>query len=120
MGVGRGLGFPTVNLDSVAGRVKLKHGVYRCAALVAGKLYHAVTNVGVCPTFDEREEHVEAHLINFSGDLYGERVRVYFLGYLREERCFDSQDELIAQINIDKNRTLEENGENLWQEIGLS
>lgn len=120
MGVGRGLGFPTVNLDSVAERVKLKHGVYRCAVLIENRLYHAVTNVGICPTFDKRDEHIEAHLIDFSGDLYGKSVRVYFLGYLREERRFDSQKELITQINIDKNRTLEENGENLWQEIGLS
>ncbi len=118
--VGRELGFPTLNIAETEGRVKLKQGVYRSAALVSGRLYHAVTNVGVCPTFDEREYHVEAHLIDFSGDLYGEDVRIYFLGFLREERRFDSPEELKTQINVDKNRTIKENGELLWQEFGLS
>lgn len=118
LGLGRKLGFPTVNLPDTAGRVKLKHGVYRCAALVDGVCYSAVTNVGVCPTFDARGSHVEAHLIDFSGDLYGKRVRIYFLGFLRDERRFDSPEELTAQIEFDKNRTIKENGDDLWQEIG--
>ena len=118
-GVGTKLGFPTLNLEHAVGRVKLKHGVYRCVALISGKTYSAVTNVGVCPTFDERVSHLEAHLIDFDGDLYGERIRLYLLGYLREERKFDSPEELAAQIDSDRKRTIEENGENLWQEIGL-
>lgn len=119
-GVGRGLGFPTVNLPEPPGRVKLKRGVYRCAVLVDGKLYHAVTNVGICPTYGGVDSHLEAHLLDFAGDLYGKDVRVFFLGFLREERKFDSPEELKMQIKVDKNRTIEENGENLWQEIGQS
>lgn len=118
--IGRGLGFPTLNFPEETGRVKLKRGVYRCAALISGRLYHAVTNVGVCPTFDGRASHIEAHLADFSGDIYGESVRLYFLGYLREEKRFDSPDELKMQIKVDKTRAIKENGENLWQEIGLS
>ena len=119
-GVGKNLGFPTVNLPHPPGRVKLKRGVYRCAALVDGEIYNAVTNVGVCPTFDLYDLHIEAHLIDFSGDLYGKDMRIYFLGYLREERRFDSPEALAEQIESDTRRTIEENGENLWQEIGLS
>ncbi len=119
-GVGRGLGFPTVNLPEAPGRVKLKRGVYRCAVLVEGALYNAVTNVGVCPTYGGVDSHIEAHLLDFSGDLYGREVRIYFLGFLREERRFDSPEELKMQIKVDKNRTIEENGESLWQEIGRS
>ena len=119
-GVGHELGFPTVNLDHTEGRVKLKHGVYRCVALISGEIYNAVTNVGVCPTFEERSTHIEAHLIDFDKSVYGEKIRIYFLGYLREERKFSSADELRAQIEIDKNRVKNENGEDLWQEIGLS
>ena len=110
-GIGRGLGFPTVNIAEDARRVKLKQGVYRCIALVGDKIYNAVTNVGTCPTFDERESHIEAHLIDFSENVYGEKIRIYFLGYLREEIRFDSPEELKKQIIIDKNRTLKENGE---------
>lgn len=119
-GVGRGLGFPTLNLDHPKGRVELKHGVYRCVALIAGELYNAVTNVGVCPTFEERGSHLEAHLIDFDKNVYGERIRLYFLGYLREERKFASAEELTAQIKLDKERAIKENGEEKWQEIGLN
>ena len=119
-GVGKKLGFPTVNLPHPPERVKLKLGVYRCAALVDGEIYNAVTNVGTCPTFDLNDLHIEAHLIDFSGDLYGKDVRIYFLGYLREERKFDSAEALAEQIDTDAKRTIKENGEKTWQEIGLS
>lgn len=119
-GVGKKLGFPTVNLPHPPGRVKLKHGVYRCAALIDGEIYNAVTNVGICPTFDLDDSHIEAHLIDFSGDLYGREVKIYFLGYLREERRFDSPEALAKQIETDTRRTIEENGEKTWQEIGLN
>lgn len=119
-GVGKTLGFPTLNFPDVSGRIKLKQGVYRCAALVLGKLYHAVTNVGVCPTFDKREYHIEANIADFSGDIYGKSVRLYFLGFLREEKRFSSQDELKMQIKVDKTKAIKENEEDLWQEIGLS
>ena len=79
-----------------------------------------MTNVGVCPTYGGVDSHIEAHLLDFSGDLYGREVRIYFLGFLREERRFDSPEELKMQIKVDKNRTIEENGESLWQEIGRS
>ena len=119
-GVGKKLGFPTVNLPHPPGRVKLKHGVYRCAALIDGEIYNAVTNVGICPTFDLDDSHIEAHLIDFSGDLYDRDVKIYFLGYLREERRFDSPEALAKQIETDTRRTIEENGEKTWQEIGLN
>ena len=119
-GIGKKLGFPTVNLPHPPGRVKLKHGVYRCAALIDGEIYNAVTNVGICPTFDLDDSHIEAHLIDFSGDLYDRDVKIYFLGYLREERRFDSPKVLAKQIETDTRRTIEENGEKTWQEIGLN
>ena len=119
-GVGKKLGFPTVNLPHPPGRVKLKHGVYRCAALIDGEIYNAVTNVGICPTFDLDDSHIEAHLIDFSGDLYDRDVKIYFLGYLREERRFDSPEALAKQIETDTRITIEENGEKTWQEIGLN
>ena len=119
-GVGKNLGFPTVNLPEPPGRVKLKRGVYRCAALVGGEAYNAVTNVGVCPTFDLEDSHIEAHLIDFAGDLYDREVKLFFLGYLREEAKFDSSEALAVQIDKDTKRTIKENGEKTWQEIGLS
>ena len=117
-GVGRKLGFPTINTSLDKSRVKLRYGVYRTAVDISGKLYTGVTNVGVCPTFKEREAHAETYITNYSGDLYGEKIRILFLGRLRDEMRFNSPEELITQITIDKNRAIKENGELTWQEIG--
>ena len=119
-GVGHTLGFPTVNTDFENGKTLLKMGVYRTATEVDGKLYNSITNVGLCPTFKSRTLHAETFILDFSGDLYGKNIRIFFLGYLREEKQFDSPKELILQINVDKNRAIKENGELSWQEIGLN
>ena len=101
-GVGQRLGFPTVNTRIPEGSVKMKNGVYKTAVRVEGRTYPAITNVGICPTFDVREVHAETFIKDFSGDLYGKEVEVLFLDFIREERRFDSPEELIMQINIDK------------------
>lgn len=119
-GVGHKLGFPTVNLELKEGKVKIRRGVYRSAVLLEGGLYSAVTNVGSCPTFEERRIHLETYIIDYNGDAYGKNIHIFFLGFLREEKRFDSEKDLILQINVDKNRTIKENGELTWQAIGLS
>ena len=79
-----------------------------------------VTNIGSCPTVKERDIHAETLIANFEGDLYGQNIRIYFPGYLREEKLFDSVDELREQIYKDKNRSIEENGDLTWLETGLN
>ena len=116
LGKGADLGFPTVNTPTH----HLKRGVYRTATLVSGVLYNSITDVGTCPTISERTLHAETYIIDYSGDLYGKEIRIFFLGYLREEKRFSSQKELIMQINVDKNRAIKENGDLKWQEIGLN
>ena len=117
-GEGRGLGFPTVNMDA-DGLSHLKKGVYRCALQIGDELFSGVANVGTCPTFKERSVHAEVNIIDFEGDLYGRLIRIFFLDFLREERRFESIESLILQINVDKNRVIKENGDISWQEIGL-
>jgi len=119
-GRGKSLGFPTVNTDFEDGQFVIKHGVYRTAIEVDGKLYSAITNVGTCPTFEERRTHAESYIFDFDGDLYGKKIQVFFLGYLREEKRFESEKELIMQINVDKNRAIKENGDLKWQATGLN
>ena len=123
-GVGRTLGFPTVNTDLDESCLCPKRGVYRTAIAIEGKLYPALTNVGVCPTFRLSRAHAETYIIGFDGDLYGDEIKIYFLGFLREEKRFNTPDELIMQINIDKNEAVRKNKEDLektkWTEIGLS
>ena len=95
---GRELGMPTANLVPDERFVVPGHGVY--AAWAHG--YPAAVNVGVRPTFETgRGLLVEAHLIGFDGDLYGETVRIAFLERLRGEKRFESVDELVAQMNRD-------------------
>jgi riboflavin kinase/FMN adenylyltransferase len=95
---GRELGMPTANLVPDDRTVVPGHGVY--AAWAHG--HPAAVNVGVRPTFDSgRGLLVEAHLIDFDGDLYGQTLRVAFLERLRGEKRFDSVDELVEQMGRD-------------------
>ncbi|HEV7495480.1 bifunctional riboflavin kinase/FAD synthetase [Baekduia sp.] len=100
---GRTLGFPTANLVPRPGFVVPGHGVYACrVALPDGSLAAAATNVGVRPQFvTGRGELIEAFLIDWSGDLYGEKIRIEFLRRLRGERRFDSVDALVEQMGRD-------------------
>ena len=116
-GVGHSLGYPTINTASPSQSL-LRRGVYASAVEAQGKIYKAITNVGVCPTFDAREEHLETYIFDFDGNLYGDKVTVYLLDFIRDEKRFSSEKELIMQINIDKNTVLCEIGEQIWAQLG--
>lgn len=118
-GVGKGLGFPTVNIPIAPYRVAMRHGVYMTAISVDGVLYKGITNVGTCPTFEERLPHIEGYILDFDGDLYDKDAVVYFLRFMRDETRFDSPEALKMQINIDINTAINENGDKIWQELGL-
>jgi riboflavin kinase / FMN adenylyltransferase len=95
---GRELGMPTANLVPDDAYVCPGHGVY--AAWANG--YPTAVNVGVRPTFDTgRGLLVEAHLIGFDGDLYGQQLRIAFLERMRGEKRFDSVDALVEQMHRD-------------------
>ena len=101
---GRTIGFPTANLRPV-NRVIPRGGVYVTATLIGGEWRRSVTNVGVRPTFEqEAEPSVETFVMEWGGDLYGDVVRVRFLHRLRDERRFDSVEELKRQIERDAAR----------------
>lgn len=98
---GRTIDFPTANLKFPATRTMPADGVYAALARIDGRLYGAVVNVGGRPTFDDAERLIEAHLFEFSGDLYGRRMSVEFVQRLREVRRFGSVEELREQIARD-------------------
>jgi riboflavin kinase/FMN adenylyltransferase len=99
--LGRTLGFPTANLD-VTARVIPPLGVYTAHATVEGRTWRAVVNLGVRPTVGgPASVRVEAHLLNFSGDLYGQEMEIIFVQRLRDEQKFPSLDALRAQITQD-------------------
>ncbi|NEW05594.1 bifunctional riboflavin kinase/FAD synthetase [Paenibacillus sp. SYP-B3998] len=100
---GRTIGFPTANLQLEEPYVKPINGVYAIRALVNGESYKGVMNIGVKPTFTtgELKPSFEAHLFDFSEQIYGEHLTVELVAYLRAERKFSSIDELISQIRRD-------------------
>lgn len=99
-GRGRSLGFATANV--AASRPLLTPpGVYACRFGVGGAIHGAVVNAGVRPTFGEKVFTIEAHVLDFAGDLYGRRARLDFVARLREERTFAGIDALKAQIAAD-------------------
>ncbi|MFO7248013.1 MAG: bifunctional riboflavin kinase/FAD synthetase [Bacillota bacterium] len=100
--IGRTLGFPTANVETAEPYVIPAHGVYAAEVAWRGTVYEAVVNIGVRPTVTDRAEPtIEAHLLDFAGDLYGETIAVRFLHYLRPERRFSDLDALRAQIARD-------------------
>ena len=101
---GRTIGFPTANLKS-DNELLPPHGVYATTVTIDGVVRPSVTNVGVRPTVDRSgRTMVEAHLFDFSDDLYGRTVRVGFVQRMRDERGFESVDALRAQIADDCGR----------------
>lgn len=104
---GRTIGFPTANLAPDPRLLVPARGVYAGYAELLERerrRYGACTNVGVAPTFERQENRVEAHLLDFDGDLYGQTVEVGFTERLRPEQKFSGLEELKAQISRDAER----------------
>lgn len=99
---GRTIGFPTANINVWSEQVLPANGVYAgWVTLPTGERHMAVTNIGVRPTFDGTGVTVEAHLLDFDGDLYGQSLAFGFVRRLRGEKKFNGIQELIAQIKAD-------------------
>ena len=95
------LGYPTANLAVPADLLVPAYGIYAGAALG----HRAAISIGVNPHYGGQERRVEPHLLDFEGDLYGQRLVVELWQRLRDERAFDAEDELVAQIAQDVRQT---------------
>ncbi len=106
-GHGRGidLGFATANLSVPGGAIVPRDGIYATWADVQGENYMAATSIGFNPTFPERDHSIEAHLLDFKGNLYGNQMRLNFVRRLRSELKFSNMDGLQQQINQDLLKT---------------
>lgn len=99
--LGRQLGAPTANVQLKRLRAPLQ-GVYRVSVELNGVTQKGVANIGSRPTVDgDGQAHLEVHLLDFDGDLYGRRITVVFHEKLRDEQRFDSLDALKAAIKAD-------------------
>jgi riboflavin kinase/FMN adenylyltransferase len=118
-GRGKGLGFPTANLN-LHHEIKPPSGVYATKVFMEGREYNAITNIGTCPTFGKStrndEPVVEVHIIDFNESIYGKDLEVQFLYKLREETRFESADKLKLQLERDKMRFMNRASEKVLAE----
>ena len=101
-GLGQKFGFPTANVQPHHSAIPAQ-GVYIAEARVAGETFPAAVNIGIAPTIRQEDLTIEAHLLDFDGDLRGKEIDVIFHDRIRPEKKFGSVDELIAQIGRDVN-----------------
>lgn len=106
--IGRTMSFPTVNLLPGENVMLPKNGVYASVTVLpGGERKASVTNIGNRPTFHGESTVVETHILDYSGNLYGEKIVVELLEYLRGEQAFESAEALSAQIAADVAMTKE-------------
>jgi riboflavin kinase / FMN adenylyltransferase len=100
---GKSIGFPTANIEAPVEKAVPAFGIYACWAVVSGKRYPAAISIGIRPTFetDRPEARVEAYLLDYDSDLYGQTVKLEFIKRLRDELKFTNADALAAQIEAD-------------------
>lgn len=96
--IGRTIGIPTANLALPEGLAVPAFGVYACRAVLEGREYLAVTNVGRRPTVGGHRITVESWILDFDGDLYGKTLTLRFFGFIRPEKKFDSLEDLRSEI----------------------
>lgn len=106
-GIGRKLGFPTINQFFPEEFVVPKYGVYASRVKIDGKYYSSVTNIGTRPTVNGKTMRSETCIFDFSGDLYGKRVEVSLIEFLREEKKFGSLEELKEAVGNDIKKSKE-------------
>lgn len=97
---GQALGYPTANLTMPPG-FALKHGVYAARARAEGTWYGAAVHFGTRVQFGDGSPLMEAHVLDFSGDLYGKTLRLEFLAFLRAEQKFPNVEQMVGQMDQD-------------------
>lgn len=100
---GKGLGFPTANIDPKNDIIPL--GVYVSQVRINSETFPAITNAGLRPTFNKEEMQIESYIINFNKNLYGEEMDIIFIKKIRNEMKFKSPEELSLQISKDLEQT---------------
>lgn len=106
--LGRKLGYPTANVHpDDPDKLLPADGIYAILAEVNGKLHKGMLSIGFRPTVHGTERTIEANIFDFSADIYGRNIDIHFLEYLRPEKKFDTLDELIRAIEVDKENSLQ-------------
>ncbi len=100
---GRAIDYPTANI-LIAENYKLipKNGVYIVSSEIENKRYYGMMNIGKNPTFGENEQTIEVHFFNFDGDIYGNKIKISVIEFIRNEQKFESLQALKQQLDKDK------------------
>lgn len=101
--IGRTIDFPTANIDINKKIVLPKIGVYYTNVELNGEVYKGITSVGNNPTVNGKNITVETHILDFDEDIYGKEIKLYFISKIRDEKKFNSLEELKLQLINDKN-----------------
>ena len=106
--IGRTIDFPTANLGSIdSTKLIPKDGVYAVKISYEGKEFDGMMNIGTRPTIDEQQEKtIEVNIFDFNQNIYQKNIRVYFKARIRDEKKFNSPEELVSQLNMDKDQAL--------------
>jgi riboflavin kinase/FMN adenylyltransferase len=104
---GRKIGFPTANVNYPAQKAAPSNGIYACWAYLGDEKFMAATNIGVNPTFtpERKSQSLEAYLLDFDRDIYGQELKIEFIARIRDELKFDSVEALIQKIHEDVDQT---------------
>lgn len=99
--IGNTLGFPTANIYPEEYLLIPMYGVYVTRTLLNGRIHNSITNIGNNPTFNEQKVSIETYIMDYSEDIYGEDIEVFFLEKIRGEKKFNAVDDLVDQIGKD-------------------
>jgi riboflavin kinase / FMN adenylyltransferase len=106
--LGRTIGYPTANLAPLdTDQLVPGNGIYAVQVKMAGGVYDGMLSIGFNPTVsDEQQLHIEVHIFDFDGDLYGQQLELVFIAYLRAEERYESLEALTRQLALDKEQAL--------------
>lgn len=103
--IGRGLGFPTANLHTDdEGKLIPGDGIYAVYATLKNERYHALVNIGYRPTFGGKDRRIEVYILDFNKDIYGEKLNLEFVEFIRGEEKFDSPEALVDAMRGDREK----------------
>ena len=103
---GKELGFPTANLRIEENKIIPKNGVYLVKSKIDNQNIYGMMNIGYNPTFNNKSKKIETHFFNLNKNLYGKIIKIELLEYIREEKRFETVDDLIQRLKLDREKCL--------------
>ena len=103
---GKELGFPTANLKIDEDKIIPKNGVYLVKSKIDHQDIYGMMNIGYNPTFNNKSKKIETHFFNLNKNLYGKIIKIELLEYIREEKRFETVDDLINRLKLDREKCL--------------